>query len=64
MKITKEMKIHKLELLLSCALYKTDKFDLDFKKDETWNLIDKIIRLDDYIERVKAKPEEEIETYD
>ena len=34
MKITKEMKIQKLELLLSCALYKTDKFDLDFKKDE------------------------------
>jgi hypothetical protein len=57
--ITNEKKIEKLEFLLSYAISKTDRFALELDRDETWELIDKIIKINDYIDKLKEAPAKE-----
>ena len=57
--ITNEKKIQKLEFLLAYAITHTDKFELDLDREETWKLIDKIIKINDYIDKLKATPDKE-----
>lgn len=52
--ITNKIKIEKLELLLSYAIMKIDPFYLDLDKDEIWRNIDKIIKINEYIDKIKA----------
>ena len=53
--ITKEEKIKMLEALLFRALSKDDSFLL-FDRDDTWSQIDKIIKINEYIEKIKSTP--------
>lgn len=52
--ITNKIKIEKLELLLSYAIMKIDPFYLNLDKDEIWRNIDKIIKINEYIDKIKA----------
>lgn len=52
--IDNNKKIAKLNLLLTFAIEKISPIDLQYDDDKVWNLIDKIIKINDYIEKLKS----------
>jgi hypothetical protein len=61
--IDNNKKIEKLNILLTFAIEKISPIDLQYDDDKVWNLIDKIIKINDYIEKLKSTtPDQEKKT--
>ena len=61
--IDNNKKIEKLNLLLTFAIEKISPIDLQYDDDKVWSLIDKIIKINDYIEKLKSNiPDQEKQT--
>jgi hypothetical protein len=50
--IDNNKKIEKLNILLTFAIEKISPIDLQYDDDKVWNLIDKIIKINDYIDKL------------
>lgn len=61
--IDNKKKIDKLNELLTFAIANISPIDLQFDDDKVWSLIDKIITINEYIEKLKSNtPDQEKKT--
>lgn len=61
--IDNNKKIDKLNILLTHAILQISPIDLQYDDDKVWSLIDKIIKINDYIEKLKSNiPDQEKQT--
>ena len=61
--IDNNKKIAKLNILLTHAILHISPIDLQYDDDKVWSLIDKIIKINDYIEKLKSNiPDQEKQT--
>ena len=61
--IDNNKKIAKLNILLTHAILQISPLDLQYDDDKVWSLIDKIIKINDYIEKLKSNiPDQEKQT--
>lgn len=61
--IDNNKKIEKLNILLTYAILQISPYHIMMDKDEVWSLIDKIIKINDYIEKLKSNiPDQEKQT--
>ncbi len=61
--IDNNKKIDKLNILLTHAILQISPLDLQYDDDKVWSLIDKIIKINDYIEKLKSNiPDQEKQT--
>ena len=61
--IDNNKKIDKLNILLTHAILQISPIDLQYDDDKVWRLIDKIIKINDYIEKLKSNiPDQEKQT--
>lgn len=61
--IDNNKKIAKLNILLTHAILQISPIDLQYDDDKVWSLIDKIIKINDYIEKLKSNiPDQEKQT--
>ena len=61
--IDNNKKIAKLNILLTHAILQISPLDLQYDDDKIWSLIDKIIKINDYIEKLKSNiPDQEKQT--
>jgi hypothetical protein len=59
--INNKQVIEKLELLMKYAIIYIDATDLKYDNKEVWNNIDKIIRVNEYIDSLKNKSPQDME---
>lgn len=52
--IDNNKKIEQLNILLTHAILQISPLDLQYDDDKVWSLIDKIIKINDYIEKLKS----------
>ena len=61
--IDNNKKIEQLNILLTHAILQISPLDLQYDDDKVWSLIDKIIKINDYIEKLKSNiPDKEKQT--
>lgn len=61
--IDNNKKIEQLNILLTHAILQISPIDLQYDDDKVWSLIDKIIKINDYIEKLKSNiPDQEKQT--
>lgn len=61
--IDNNKKIEQLNILLTHAILQISPLDLQYDDDKVWSLIDKIIKINDYIEKLKSNiPDQEKQT--
>ena len=61
--IDNNKKIEQLNILLTHAILQISPLDLQYDDDKVWSLIDKIIKINDYIEKLKSNiPDQEKKT--